>query len=670
MMLKDAPLSAIQCPAALAAMPAWVMWRFEQKPGELKPRKVPFYVNGRRRGGPHGSKSDREQLATFFGARDAAIQRGMDGVGFCPLEGASITVLDLDNCAGPGGDVHPDAERLVAGTYAEFSPSGRGVHAFFTGDGLANRKDAHGEPFGLEVFSTKGFVTFTGRALPITELTDALSTIVDVTSDLRELCAARFGRAEAPVAPANALAPEPLGLTSDQLREALGVLDPEEGGYDGWRQRLMQVHHETRGSEEGFQLVDEWSSRGATYQGTEHVRERWDSFGKGGQRPVTAIGLVLAANDQGARIELAQLQAADDFEDVSVQPSATGATPEISFVDFASLAHTVPAPRRWIWDQWLPRGSVTVLYGRGGHGKSLLAQQLAVCVAKGLPFAGAATQAGPVLGLFAEDDADELLRRGSALYAAMGLDPGDAAGLLHLDARAGKFNTLVSFGRNHLAQPTKLMKALREQCDALRPVLLILDNIAQLFAGDENIRHEVTAFCNELTGVAREFDCAALLLGHLAKSEESEYSGSTAWDAAVRSRLLLARQDDGTTLLRRVKANYSNRDEARLEWQNGAFAALPTARDLAPETLDAIKPQIVKALQVLTARKQAASHLKTARNYLVKLMREEIALHDSIRPELLDAALRSMLDSGEVLPAVELPWKSSSRHAVTGLALP
>ena len=112
------------------------------------------------------------------------------------------------------GRIHPEVQSLVAGTYAELSPSGRGVRAFVRGD-LGNRKDAHGTPFGFEVFASKGFVTVTGAALEITKLTESEDIVADASPDVLELCSKRFGHvpSEAP-APADGDVP-PLGLTLD-----------------------------------------------------------------------------------------------------------------------------------------------------------------------------------------------------------------------------------------------------------------------------------------------------------------------------------------------------------------------------------------------------------------------------------------------------------------------
>lgn len=51
--------------------------------------------------------------------------------------------------------------------------------------------------------------------------------------------------------------------------------------------------------------------------------------------------------------------------------------------------HGQPIPeRQWLVENWIPWGCVTALYGDGGTGKSLLAQQLLTSVATGTPFLG------------------------------------------------------------------------------------------------------------------------------------------------------------------------------------------------------------------------------------------------------------------------------------------
>ena len=84
-----------------------------------------------------------------------------------------------------------------------------------------------------------------------------------------------------------------------------------------------------------------------------------------------------------------------------------------------------PQPRRWLIDRWLPAGSVALLTGEGGAGKSRLALQLAAGIAsnRSSPEAWSEGEAAPRLGkavpdggtavVYAtwEDRADEMARR-------------------------------------------------------------------------------------------------------------------------------------------------------------------------------------------------------------------------------------------------------------------
>ena len=261
--------------------------------------------------------------------------------------------------------------------------------------------------------------------------------------------------------------------------------------------------------------------------------------------------------------------------------------------------------RQWLVKGWLPLGTVTSLYGGAGFGKSLVAQQLATAVANGRPFLGLETVKGQVMFVACEDDDGELQRRQESINRSMGMNPHDhvMSGLMRNFARAGKNNVMAQSGRDGGLRFRRFFQEVRDRARDLKVSLLILDNIAQLFGGNENARPEVTQFVNALTGIAVELNCAVLLLGHPGKATDSEYSGSTAWDAAVRSRWTLTRaktggmEDDNESpnlddmrVLRKSKANYaSTGDEIKLIWDNGAF------RLDAPETGDAVDKIEVRA---------------------------------------------------------------------------
>ena len=81
----------LQCPippleqvvADLAGLRQWLMWQYE--PGETpekKPRKIPYYANGKKRIGTQGSPADRAALADYAAVATACRSGGFDGVGF------------------------------------------------------------------------------------------------------------------------------------------------------------------------------------------------------------------------------------------------------------------------------------------------------------------------------------------------------------------------------------------------------------------------------------------------------------------------------------------------------------------------------------------------------------------------------------------------------------
>jgi hypothetical protein len=523
-----ADLPQIECPDALRGLQAWVCWKFERHLGEPKPRKVPFYAGGARRYGVQGSDDDRAQLVTFDAARAAAVRRGMDGVGFCPLPGLGIVALDFDNCRAADGALHPDVERVVAGTYAEWSPSGNGVRAFLRGEGLGNRK-AHGEPYGFEVFSDRGFVTLTGRVLPITELTDAGNTLAPISHELHAMCARRFGRAEA--GDAGTASAEPLGLTHQQLRDALDVLDASMG-HDPWLRVGMALHHETRG--EGFELWDEWSARGAQYPGRDALLARWDSFGRGGQRPTTAHALVRMANEAGAHLEVAQLEA-DDFDVVT--EVAEAANKPLKFPPQTVSGMLQQKPPAWLIKDVVPKAELMVLFGESGSGKSFVVLDMAGAIARGTPWLAQRTQRGRVLYVVAEGRGG-FGNRIRAYCGSHGVDPRELDGWL----------TVIADAPN-LMQRDDAAEVVRTAAAAGGADVIVLDTFAQVTPGaNENAAEDVGKALANCKAIHRATGALVVLVHHTGKDHSRGARGWSGLKAAADAEIEVARSVAGRTI--------------------------------------------------------------------------------------------------------------------------
>ncbi len=242
-------------------------------------------------------------------------------------------------------------------------------------------------------------------------------------------------------------------------------------------------------------------------------------------------------------------------------------------IDPLGLADKPIPARRWMVRDWIPHGAVTLLGGDGGVGKSLLAMQLLTAAAIGKSWLGQETMPCRVLGVFCEDDADELHRRQHDINRHYGIEFGDLENMMWA-SRVGDDSVLMTFNGDH-GEPTERFQQIHDAAQDFGAQLIVLDSLHDLFGGNENFRPQARAFVNLLRSLARDCDGAVVLNAHPSLSglsSGSGMSGSTAWNNAVRSRLYLTRPkveevDDQERVLSRMKANYSGSGDAlRMRW--------------------------------------------------------------------------------------------------------
>lgn len=640
-------------PSVLTAEKRWAPWAAKWNKPRGKWDKIP-----RRADHPERGLSTANPARWFTYAQTvAAIKAAPDvlaGAGYCMTGAHGIVGVDMDNCV-TDGVLAPWAAEVVQrmGSYSEFSPSGRGLRIFvkaLAADDWTNHEA------GVECYAGHAprFLTLTGQRLP-----GAPAEVNDAPAGALAWLAEKYRKAKKETTEAGALpdlvdpatlpsAEQVLAWASDEavvdLLQGLPVAD-RSGALRGVARALRF------GDLDGPQILT-WLTENPT---TMEV-----AMGHRGQDTDRATDYLWrfhaapAVAEDTTRGEILAM-----FEALAPLPAPVLTA---GYVNFGDLDTNPPPPRRWVLEGWIPRGAVTALSGMGGTGKSLIAQQLATAVAHGLPFLSIATTRGPVLGLFAEDDADELRRRhiGIARHYA----PTEPGAGLFIDARAGLDNTLAVFEKSGRIKPTEVFKAFKAEAERIRPVLVLVDNIAQTFAGSEIDRHQVTAFCNLLTAIAQAADCGVLLLGHVAKGDGSEYSGSTAWDAAVRARLFLSRGDDGVLTLQKSKSNYAARDQVQFVRNDQGAFVLHRPGEVAEGSFDALRWELLAAVQSLNAQRIATSNTPTARNYLLSAM----GIPKAKRAPYA-TALRQLVIAGELLPAADLPWKKADRHRATGLAV-
>ena len=336
--------------------------------------------------------------------------------------------------------------------------------------------------------------------------------------------------------------------------------------------------------------------------------------------------------------------------------------------------------REWALDGWIPARQATYLTGEGSTGKSLLGQQLATCMALGLPLLGIETRRTISIYLTCEDDPDELHRRQKAICEALGVSLGELSGRLHLVSLTGAIgNELCTFDALGRMATTPAWETLRTTVLNTGAGFLVLDNVAHLFAGSEIIRNQVAGFCGLLNRLAADADAAVLFIGHPNKKGDN-FSGSTAWENQVRSRLFLDRPrdkegavvDPDARMITRAKANYArNGDAVIFRWHRWAFVR---EDDLADDDRAEIAASLLvvsedaaflRCLTKAIEERRATSASRSASNYAPRLF-AAMPSAKGIKVKGFEAALQRLLHSGEIVNAANL-YQRDNRAWVTGL---
>ena len=246
--------------------------------------------------------------------------------------------------------------------------------------------------------------------------------------------------------------------------------------------------------------------------------------------------------------------------------------------------------RQWLIPNWLPANTATMFTGQGGTGKSWLTLQVA-CEIASHSSGGAwrkpnaeiqkpseyddSTENAPKHIVFAtyEDEPAEIKRRLKALCYSFDWIESERKTIeqhLHIVDMRGIGSVWGPGLEKHISVTGELLPAgeeLRKVCQDKNARLLILDPLSGAFGGNENDRTAVYDFVSAFRGWGDEQNCAMLIVGHLPKSSEgraSGFSGSTAWEASVRSMWMLSKVEHGKEdnsncyfALQHTKSNYA-----------------------------------------------------------------------------------------------------------------
>jgi AAA domain len=203
----------------------------------------------------------------------------------------------------------------------------------------------------------------------------------------------------------------------------------------------------------------------------------------------------------------------DADDDASDHPKKETKPGSLPFINIAAW-HERPVPERiWTVKDRIPGSNVTLLSGEGSVGKSILSLHLATAVVLGRDWLQSLPESGPVIVVCCEDDTDELWRRLDLIFKFYGAAYADFKDL-HVSALAGEETLMAVPDRNGIMQTTKLFGRTREAACDLKSRLIVLDNSADIFGGNENDRAQVRQFIGHLRGMAIASGAGVLLTIH------------------------------------------------------------------------------------------------------------------------------------------------------------
>lgn len=271
--------------------------------------------------------------------------------------------------------------------------------------------------------------------------------------------------------------------------------------------------------------------------------------------------------------------------DASAKSAFEGFNPEtgdvLEVINAASLVGLPEEEPGFLFEDFIPKNEVSLMIGDGGTGKSQLVTQAAFAVAAGKDFMGMENQTQmPVIMVSCEDSVNVFQKRKYYIEREGGFAYENAAKDIYYIPRKGK-STVLGSVTGFKVQTTKFYRELDHYLGTIPgEKLLVLDTLADIFAGNENERSTVNQFVKYvLNSLVEKHQTTIVLIAHPPKSG-SDYSGSTAWNNAVRARYTFKRPEENgkpnlqsnLRILETSKSNYSEVGmKVYMEFKHGVF---------------------------------------------------------------------------------------------------
>lgn len=524
-------------PGFLRALPA-ANWIAEPKPGS------PGKFNKAPRNPKTGIRVGANEPSNF-GTFDDAVQ-GLDtgrysGCGILLTADSGITGIDIDDVRQQDDPVKEWVKRAVAaGAYCEHSPSGDGLRLFVRG----TLPDTGRKYEGLEVYNRDRFLTVTGASL--NKEPAALIDGQRLIDEFLEFMPERPAKAKEAQVVKNS---QTAAANPDMVTKLVAFMAVKE----------PLLHAGEWGQvDTGMGVIGYPSQSEADYAYTAVCVRKLDSM-EIGRAEIAGIALEVFKTSGLYRNDRKALLAINKH--IDALPERRPVTDKHHRVQIKlsdgriQLSDIPPPPRKFVWDDLLPAGKATLLAGAGGVSKTQLGIQLMVCVAAGVGQFSRNVMMGSTLGVFAEDDTEELGRRINATVNTLNLSNSQkktsierirTISMIGLDSRFTKPINGCLESTGFADEIVRLAEELATESGV--PVrLIVIDHASLIHGGDFNSREDVAQTGRLINHIANVTGAAVLLLAHTRKGASTkdeeptadDAAGSAAWSDLVRSVLVI-----------------------------------------------------------------------------------------------------------------------------------
>lgn len=478
------------------------------------------------------------------------------GIGYFPREGSVARGLDFDNCRDPvtGEITDPNVREILswAESYAEVSPSGRGIRIWFASS-TEGEVDYHIERNGFGATGCeKRYYTFTGNHLPgspreILPAPRSLARVLELAGATQ--FSRHTGNRQRITAP-----------SLEILREAVNAL-PNDGDHFYDYEPYIGVCHAIKGAAVGTEFEEDarellrdfcvrWEHSAGEPAAIAEADRVWESI-HSPNNDFASLMAILADKVPDAAARIRDMVAKEEFAAV---------TSRFVLEPVHPFDPTRIPPRKWLYGRHVIGGHISMVVAPGGSGKTalLMAEALAMATGRELLIGDKPHHALKVWYHNAEDDLDDVRRLLAAAMAHHRISHDEIGDRLFLTSGRDLSLKLAGLARGTAELQRPAIDFLIDRVRSAGVDVLILDPLAALHTLPENANDAANVLMSGLREVCHATGVAIILSHHSSKQAALDMGaagaagsrGASAWTDAARSvrQIVKMKKEEATRL--------------------------------------------------------------------------------------------------------------------------